>query len=392
MRLIPQSSVILVCVFLGAVSFAGDRNSRGETYLKASEIPHALRFGSEMTLSSSELVESYPEDTNAPVVSSPLADEFVGKIRDSLRLRYASEGGQQPIFTDKNQHSRWQRHAFSIQYPDGFQLTLFPDPGVIELNSAPSSLIDIEKNKARIQRDYFEEGKKLGLAPAAFTGSGHIHIEVARIHPVTLRNFLARFYNATGLAAGALNEDVFNSIGIGETPEANKQILRNAFSSFDKSWLSGSVALVEKIQKAYTIPLNQDLPEYQKARTRQRPDKYFAMSYRSYSSIGTIEIRSIRPQASAESYLKLLKLFAAEMQLAERERESGILVPIGQLESRRGDPQAVIKDFDRYLSEAGLRLEDYREFVLPWWQHPGGEFDHYLKANPRKTLSCESLF
>lgn len=349
-----------------------------EPYLRADELPKLLLFGSEMTISSDELAASYPKDGNQVRVSTPLAEQILKNFREGILGRYRNAKKKMPVIEIKKYHSHWSRGAFSILYPSGFNLTVFPDPGVFELNSKASSQKEIEANLKLIQNDFFDEGKKQGLAPALFTGSGHIHIEITKLHPVTVRNFIADFFNATGLAAGALNEDIYNSVGVGEMPERNKQKIREAFAQFDRTPGAQTETLVSLIEGAYEIPYREDLPEYQNARKSQRPDKYFAFSFASFHSLGTLEVRSLRPQGSAAAYLKLLKMFVARMQYAERNRIAGVLTPIGKMQSIRGDPQAILAEFDRYLKEVGLDINEYREFVLPWWNLKDGDFDHYL--------------
>ncbi len=348
-----------------------------------------------MTISSDELMQSYPSDGNIVEVTTELAAGKIKKMRKSIIRKYGNSKLTSklasPQIVDKTFHSHWRRDALLLVYPNGFGLTIFLDPGVLELNSKPSSQREIENNLELIQEDFFNEGKKVGLEPALFSRSGHIHIEVTKIHPVTVRNFLAEFFNATGLAAGALNEDIYNAIGTGELPDKNKQYLRKAFEKFDAIADPQTQDLPLLVRKAYNIPHRADLKEYRKARGVDRPDKYNAISFSSFDTLGTIEIRSLRPQPSAKSYLKLVKLFVARMQLAEQKRLLGKRVEINQLESLRGNPQAILADFDRYLAEVGFNLKDYREFVLPWWQLEGGEVDQYLASKSLAAKSCRSL-
>ncbi len=361
-------------------------------YLHSKDFATQLRFGSEMTLSSDELLKSYPSNGNEVRVSTSFADSLLKSLKDAIQTKYRGKVGA-PVIEEQSYHSKWNRYAFSLQYPNDFKLTVFPDPGALEINSSPSTLKDIEDNQSRIQSDIFDEAKKLGLEPAAFTGSGHMHIEVAKLHPVTARNFIADFFNHTGLAAGALNEDVFNAIGVGEIPEANKQYLRDSFKHFDSLEAPKYTDLGAIGERGYQISRKADLPEYQRARNSTRATKYFAVSFRSLSSIGTIEIRSIRPQASAGSYLKLVKLFTLRMQHAEKLRLQGKRVELGAMKSVRGQPLEIIADFDRYVSEVGLDINDYREFVLPWWQHKGAQFDQHLSLKrSHSARSCRAIF
>ena len=364
-------ATVLIALLVSKVAIA-------DPYLRADELPQLLLFGSEMTISSEELAASYPKDGNQVRVSTPLAEQVLKNFRESILDRYRTAKKKMPVIQLKNFHSHWNRGAFNILYPSGFSLTVFPDPGVFELNSKPSSEKEVEANLKSIQSDFFDEGKKHGLAPALFAGSGHIHMEITKLHPVTVRNFIADFFNATGLAAGALNEDIYNSVGVGEIPEANKQKIRDAFAHFDQTPGAETKTLVGLMEEAYKIPYLEDLAEYQNARNSRRPDKYFAFSFASFESLGTLEVRSLRPQGSAESYLKLLKMFVARMQYAERNRRAGVLTPIGQMKSIRGNPQAILAEFDRYLKEVGLDINQYREFVLPWWNVKDGDFDRFL--------------
>jgi len=219
---------------------------------------------------------------------------------------------------------------------------------------------------------------KEGLTPQLFAGSGHIHIEVSKLDPVTVRNFLVDFWNHTGLSAGALNDDVYNSIGIGELPEKNKQSLRDIVNAFDAQSGASIETLVNGIESSvYDVSLNDELEEYRKSGRGTRPGKYHAISFRSFFNQGTVEIRSLRPQQNAASYRKMLTLFVKRLEFADAQAKQGIRVPVGAMPSLRGNPQEVLKNFHKYVSEVGLNIEDYKEFIMPWWQNAGGEWDQF---------------
>ena len=362
---------------ISAASAALFNRPEKPSHLTIEQMENDLLFGCEMTVSSEELLASYPSTSGLPLTAeSSLAREKIKQIKAQIRADYRSRGEAAPLFSESRLND-WNRTRHTITYRDHFSLTFFADPGVIELNCSPVSVTQFERNSEIIQRDFFDQAQTVGLTPALFTGSGHIHIDTKKVHPVTFRNFLVDLYNTTGLAAGALNEDVYNALGPGELPTANKELIQKAFQKFDSEKNSDVNRLYQLLQPAYSISHSNDLPEYQKARKWSRPAKYFAYSFASYTDIGTLELRAIRPQASANSFLKLIRLLKARMQLAEKKRLRGENVVIGDLPSLRGEPQKVLAQFDQYVTEAGLTFEDYKEFILPWWQLPGGEWDIY---------------
>lgn len=387
-----SSYAVLVAgiVFQSCSSLTSDRDPSGDDWIAIDEMEKRLRFGSELTFSSQKLLESFPSNGNVVRVQTKLSESKVEEMHSELNKFYENaDESARPTFSRKTHHSHWNRTAYEVTYPNDFRYTFFSDPGALEVNTAPSSLSDISENKALLQRDVFDQMDEIGLKPAAFTASGHIHIEVKHIDPVTFRNFIVDFSNHTGLAAGGLNEDIFNSVGMGEVPESNKKKFAEIVSGFDSQRRPKSKDLVRNIVgQVYSIPAGDDLPEYRENRSGRRPGKYFAISFESYHSLGTIEIRSIRPQASAESYEKLLKLFVARMKYAKHMADQGERIPVTSLKSVRGDPQAVLKQFDEYVTKVGLDFEDYKEFVMPWWQQPGGEFESYMATRKTTPMSC----
>lgn len=379
------------------LAFAAVVRPQPASYLTAEEMYDHLLFGSEMTVSSDELLATYPKDGNQIVISTEYSETIIRKMKDRLLDRYRIQEQTPPKVRFKEYHSNIPRTALEITYADGFSMVIFPDPGVLEMNTSPSSLREIEKQQERISTDYLGLAAEFGLRPALFTGAGHIHIDTRRLHPMTLRNFIVDFYNHTSLAAGALNEDIYNSIGIGEIPAVNKQILKKYLRVFDYLKDTPISYLINAIKSTYTIQYADEPEEYRKVRKSQRAEKYHALSFTSFRSLGTIEIRAIRPQASADSYLKLLRLFALKMKAAEENRVKNIFLPLNELKSLRGSPQEVLADFDSYLSDVGLHLQDYKEFILPWWQNPGGEYDIYqskktkAKSSQSQVMSCAKI-
>ncbi|MBL7671287.1 MAG: hypothetical protein JNM39_12450 [Bdellovibrionaceae bacterium] len=389
----------LTLILIISLALAPLGEAKNENFLSWKDFPTQLRFGSEMTISSPELEASFqevyatrPQVEGSPLVwTTPLVDQKIDGIQRSIKQKYKGSKAKSPQLERLKVHGHVERPGLSINYSNGFSMTLFPDPGVLELNHTPSSQVQIEKNIERIQTDYFDEGKMQGLTPAIFTGGGHIHIEVAKLNPVTVRNFLAIVFNSTGLFAGALNEDEFNSIGVAELPQKQKEELRREFAKFDSFDPPDFRRIYDITWSAYNIPLSEESREYQQGRGEMRPQKYHAVSFNSFHALGTLEIRGIRPQSSARAYLKLVKLFVALMQMADKKQLQGERVPLNELKSLKGHPQAILADFDRLLTEAGLKFEDYTEFVLPWWLDKGGEVDRYLEKRPKEGNFCRAL-
>jgi hypothetical protein len=123
-----------------------------------------VRFGAEMTFGSEELLSKFP--THQVVVETPYSHALIQRIEKNLRDAL----GNNAVISTKNFHSHWSRYAVSVLFKDGFEFSFFSDPGVLEVNTNPSSLKTIVANEQSIQKYIFESMKKEGLTPQLFAG------------------------------------------------------------------------------------------------------------------------------------------------------------------------------------------------------------------------------
>jgi len=112
--------------------------------------------------------------------------------------------------------------TYKVIYPDGFYFVIATDPSVIEVQTKPATVEEIEKYQGRIQSHIFNAAKSVGLEPHNSTGGGHIHIGLASATQgsfLKTRNVIVDFFNHAEMAAGVLNADGWNSPPITMLPE-----------------------------------------------------------------------------------------------------------------------------------------------------------------------------
>ena len=221
---------IFYIIFILVLSCSHDYKNRylandDDEYLTVSDMDKELNFGAEWTFGSDELLASFPKNGNQVQVQTEYSKEKIKAIKKRLdqNLEKTRARSERYSIEQKNFHSHWNRLAYKVSYPDDFNFTFFSDPGIIEVNTSPSSHDFVKRKISRIKNDVFDVMESEELRPSLFTGSGHLHIEASKIRPLALRNFIVDFFNHTGIGAGGLNEDIFNAIGIGEIPDENKE-------------------------------------------------------------------------------------------------------------------------------------------------------------------------
>lgn len=188
-----------------------------------------------------------------------------------------------------------------ITYADGYRIHVESDPWVVEITGDPLTLAGYEANHARFAH-LFACAASVGLAPHERIGGGHIHLDRASFgSPRALRNFIVDYVNRPELALGVQGYDLLNAPPLALGPRAAQRAFADGLAAFDAGELDLDGWLHHIRDKVYTFA-SRRLP------AAANPAKYHAINV---SHPSTIEIRAIRPQASADALCAIVRSFDA---------------------------------------------------------------------------------
>ncbi len=294
-----------------------------------------------------------------------------------------------------------------VIYPGGYWFEVNTDPGVIEVQGKPVTLREFREVQDRLQRDLFDVARSAKYYPRSNTyGAGHIHIGAREAgfgeNPDLLRNFLMDFFNHHELATGVLEWDTNNALSIPENKlEVRKSILA-AFEDYDRSAreVFDLKDLVGKIKDAYALDPNGS--KYQSINLDhlwiQTPPgavydpvrKEWKVRRGKVKMGGTIEIRSIKAQESAEDFARLTELFQARI---EKLKNIPALLRAGDWKLEKSKPNMVAR-FRTYVEETGLDFKDYRHFLPEWLSFYGRGAKSYAEPCSADVVThfVESVF
>jgi len=364
-------------------------------------------YGPELTFGSDDLIKSF-RDLNDPtkletIFSNELIEFLAIFHQENFKTR--EEKSEIPEFSRPERYWKgMKRNVVRLTYPDGWYLEYFSDPGVLEVNTCPMTYETALSHCARMQRDIFDAMAYVGQYPQLFAGAGHVHIDIKAFDNSYLyfRNFLVDFFNHASLTNGALNDDKYNSIGLADLPEENRDVLKLILTEYDGLKFSDETLRIKSFAKSvtdyvYTIAAGRD-PIYPFQDHKVRPVKYHSINlknvYESALSSGgnTIEIRCLRPQESALALVQIINLFEKRIQFIKtinnkisfkNSRPFHLFMTNEQwsmpeeLERLSSEAQRVLGEFHHYVKESGLLWSDYKKFVLPWWHGEGSEIEKF---------------
>lgn len=144
----------LLTLLASCASHDLSRNVASNEFLSADEFEKELRFGAEWTFSNQAMLDSFPTDGNQVRVETSFSKQKVESLKSHLEKDLAGRPSKEKFkISGTNFHSHWRRQAYTISYPDKFEFTFFSDPGALEVNTSPTSLDSISRNRTRIQKD-----------------------------------------------------------------------------------------------------------------------------------------------------------------------------------------------------------------------------------------------
>ena len=287
-------------------------------------------------------------------VNSDQSEGARDRMAEILKTRCA--GGECTLETIQNHYGV---DTVRVTYRDGWWFQVSTDPAVVEVQTKAATYEQLLAMKERIQKDIFDVAKQAGMTPHENTGGGHIHIGMTSAlddSALLFRNFDADFENHSELSSGILSHDHSNSPPVAALTTEQKTKFAKVLADFDHGRLRTVRAFAKRLQAdVYAqTPSGWDPPE-----------KYHALNVTRIAGDDfpeaekTFEVRSIRPQQSANDFLLETHLF--EMRLLRLKQE---LRPIHYYENPAPLTEAMkAARFYEYVHDAGLNWDDYKKWV-----------------------------
>jgi hypothetical protein len=193
-------------------------------------------------------------------------------------------------------------------YPDGWWFQVALDPGVIEIQTRPSSYERFHEMIPRMQKDIFGAAAAEGvnMFPHQNTGDGHFHIDIEEAfegNRLWFRNYLVDKMNHPELAKGVMQSGTYfhtlNAPPLAEVGEEAQGRFAQVIADFDADPSMTIKDLIKNVnEKVYT--------ETHPGATSVRSDfprKYQAVNLQHEE---TVELRYPRPQKSAEDFVRMI--------------------------------------------------------------------------------------
>lgn len=367
-----------------------------------------LVFGPEFALSNDEMLScqkykpvgmSVKEDRNL-FCRNEVIEKKYQELYELWRSKYSSfRINEQNLINE----DRWE-----FVTPDNVKFWLGVDPAILEIGTSPMTLQEFKTHKDQIQKMIFDDTKSIGLEPQLFAGGGHINIGLEQFHNkrLLLLNFLIDFYNHPELSMGVFGYDTNNAINLRQALY-NIQKLYMDFQHLARVRDRSYYAFLLKLETRLTPAIADPFFKYWSA---QRPSANLeayrggnvAIQLRNNTekmSGYRIEIRAVRPQASADQWIRMIELLQARINYLEQFDE---LLPIkkkplriqhkGPLKNLLWNPpvdeQQALENFHKYVTESGLDWKDHQDYLWPNWKTEGGALDQF---NDKLEENCNSL-
>jgi hypothetical protein len=196
-------------------------------------------FGAEFNFSNPVVLKSgKPLEVNS-TESEAARDKMMEIIKSVCATR-----GDCSVQTSEN-HYGVTTHR--VKYKDGWWFDIATDPRVVEIQTAPSTVEQLEKYKQRIQEDIFGSAEKTGLSVTDITkvfghgwAAGHIHIGASSAfdgNAQLFRNFLVDYVNHPELGTGLFSNDWSNAPPLTALPKKIRIILLGSLTILIKEKL-----------------------------------------------------------------------------------------------------------------------------------------------------------
>jgi len=291
---------------------------------------------------------------------------------------------------------------FKVSFKNGLKIEITNDPGVIEIKAVKFTKNFIQSNVQFIEDNVFQVMKKHGLVPHEISGSGHNNIDLNyfKNKPLLLYNFIVDFYNNP--AVGIVLNSLANNREYARDLNQMKEMLF-ALTGFEHVHFARDLDLIytntEKLfQKFKTQPTKIKASDVIRHFWTVLNYKYVALGIRGdldssahITEQSRLELRTLRPQESAEQYLLVLDFIEERLKYLETLQEPLKLeiAPIYE------DGWNILGDYAAYLAEAKMSFDKYKPLMPEVWRglNPK-QFVRSIKFKNNKNikLSCEGIF
>jgi ankyrin repeat protein len=324
-------------------------------------------WGLELTFTNPALCEA-TKNTGNPFSGLNTFSEATQQAWIQKIYKVCKERKQDPVHPDQC-HVQENR----VTYKDGFYYEVSLDPAVIELQTRPMSKAELEISQNRIKTDIFDLAEGLGLSPHSEIGAGHLHLDIASHFKGNLRllaDFIVDFQNHPTFSMGPLAENYLNAPPLAIQSKKQRQALTK---------------LTRKIHQFRNVDQLTDFIQdsiFYRTLLGEPAQKFQAISTHHAEDLGTLEIRSLRPQANWEQIFLLVDLFEAKLKQL-KSNESPVIYqgkwfsfPIADenmmISQHRSIPifyqrpffiQLSLDEYYDYVTSAGLSWEIYRDLL-----------------------------
>jgi len=322
-----------------------------------------IPVGMEQTFTNSRIKQAVKKPTD---VNTPENEAAIVFLANKIKKQY-------PFSKLETVTDEYGVNSKKITFRDGFWILIKVDVQVVEINTKPLSDEEYTLRKQFLQNAIWDNAKKVGLEPDRSVGGGSIHIDVnsSFANVFEFRNFFANLANHPELFSGALG--IYSSehdLPISELPMNLQDEFVSLLHQVDNKEIltikEFAIKLQDNVYKKFKPSLVLLIGEDIKL---SPPEKYHAVNVSrivkfSDPSKWTLEIRPIRTQYSFDEFLKLTKLFTKQIHL-----NKGIKKPIPynppQHSSIFHKRQIIVDNFYSFITDVGLKWEDYRPFMFP---------------------------
>jgi hypothetical protein len=242
---------------------------------------------------------------------------------------------------------------------------------------------------ANINDAVFVSAANLGMAPALFRGGGHINVGIQNMSPLLIRNFLMDFINHNQLSMGILSYDPKNAgpFEMYLSPDAQKNLL-NLFAQYDSGTLASDLPNATDFFRTFSVYPTDPSELFIYRFLHIFSDKRTAINVYNASLVHApkyrrIEIRSVRPQANMDVYIRQIELLQGRLNYLRGLDEPLPYKPSCKLIEGLHrftppvDPQEALQAFYTYVEQSGQLWERHRDYIWPEWRNVGGELEKF---------------